>query len=88
MNDGEREPAPRGVTGKAAAHYSALLEAFGAPKKSAIECVRYLESQGLTRGQARNAVYRYRHQHGLAQPRPGHPADRVDGDTGSQPPSE
>ena len=88
MNDGERNDAPRGATGKAAAHYSALLEAFGAPKKSASECVRYLESQGLTRGQARNAVYRYRQQHGLAHPRPGHRADPVDGATGSQRPGE
>lgn len=88
MKDGEREDAPRGVTGKAAAHYSALLDAFGAPKKSARECVAYLESQGLTRGQARNAVYRYRQQRGLAQPRPGRRADRADGANGSQPPSK
>lgn len=87
MNDGDREDVHRGVTGKAIEHYSALLDAFGASNKRASECVRYLESQGLTTGQARNAVYRYRHQRGLGQPRSGR-ADRSGGAPGSEPPGE
>lgn len=87
MKDRDREDVPRGVTGKAIEHYSALLDAFGASNKRASECVRHLESQGLTRGQARNAVYRYRHQRGLGQPRPGR-EDRSGGATGSESPGE
>jgi hypothetical protein len=40
--------------------YAELLDAFGAMKRPANECVAFLESLGFTRGQARNAVYRYR----------------------------
>jgi hypothetical protein len=47
-------------------HYTRLLDAFGAADRTAQECVRHLEGQGMTSGQARNAVYRYRRQRGLA----------------------
>lgn len=52
-----------------AARYVELLDAFGAPGRPARECVRHLEEKGFSRGQARNAVYRYRQQHGLGTKR-------------------
>jgi hypothetical protein len=65
---GEPDAAPR-AAGAAKARYAALLDAFGATDRRPSECVRHLEAQGLTHGQARNAVYRYRQERGLSQPR-------------------
>lgn len=45
--------------------YDRLLEKFGARKKSARECVRFLESHGFSYGQAKTAVYQYRYRNGL-----------------------
>lgn len=48
------------------ADYRRLLEDFGASSKTASECVRFLEEKGHSRGQARNAVYRFRRLRGLS----------------------
>lgn len=40
--------------------YQRLLEAFGGASKPNAECLTFLLSQGYTRGQARNALYRFR----------------------------
>jgi hypothetical protein len=40
--------------------YEELLSDFGAANRSGAECIQHLQSLGYTRGQARNAVYRYR----------------------------
>lgn len=45
--------------------YERLLKAFGAKSKPPRLCVRYLESQGFSYGQAKTAVYQYRIRHGL-----------------------
>ena len=54
-----------GPTDVSQATYVRLLEDFGANGKPARECVRFLESMGYSKGQARNAVYRYRLARGL-----------------------
>jgi Holliday junction resolvasome RuvABC DNA-binding subunit len=48
-------------------NYDQVLESFGANSHSAAECVQYLLSLGYTRGQARNAVYRYRAKQQVAR---------------------
>lgn len=58
-----------GVQRGTAERYVELLDAFGAGERSARECVRFLEEKGFSRGQARNAVYRYRQQRGLGTKR-------------------
>lgn len=42
------------------ARYDEILRAFGAGTRSGAECIQHLESLGFTRGQARNALYRFR----------------------------
>jgi len=50
--------------------YTDLLDAFGALTRPAAECVACLESRGLSKGQARNAVFRFRRANGLLVKRP------------------
>ena len=70
MRSGDRQQrgSPSGARVVTQRHTRAL-DAFGAQHRSARECVQYLEEQGLTRGQARNAVYRYRKEKGMLQSR-------------------
>jgi hypothetical protein len=44
--------------------YDRLLTEFRAATRASGDCVSYLESLGYSKGQARNAVYRYRQRHG------------------------
>jgi hypothetical protein len=60
----DREAAPKGVREQG---YERLLNEFGAKGRSNPECIQYLVSVGLTDGQARNAIYRYRVRHGPAE---------------------
>lgn len=69
--EGKRDSVPRRAGRDAAARYTVLLDSFGAATRRPIDCVHYLESQGLTHGQARNAVYRYRRQRMLGLSRAG-----------------
>jgi len=45
--------------------YNQLLDEFDGSLKSNIECIRFLENQGYSVGQAKNAVYVYRLKRGL-----------------------
>lgn len=47
------------------AGYEEILADFHAAERTRSECVSHLTSLGFSRGQARNAVYRYRQRHGL-----------------------
>jgi hypothetical protein len=47
--------------------YSDVLDSFGAREKSTAECIAYLVSCGFRKGQARNAVYRFRQLHGVTE---------------------
>jgi len=55
---------------RAIGRYAEILEAFGAREKPPAESVAHLVSLGYRRGQARNAVYRFR------QRRPEHAETR------------
>ncbi len=77
MGDHGREPIQRDEPGSARApqdghggqeaHYARLLDEYGASERSNGECVRFLEEFGFSRGQARNAVFRYRSRRGLVR---------------------
>ena len=45
--------------------YNQILDKFNGQSKSNMECIRYLESQGFSQGQAKNAVHKYRKKKGL-----------------------
>lgn len=45
--------------------YNQLLDEFGGTKRSNMECIHFLESQGFSQGQAKNAVHKYRLERGL-----------------------
>lgn len=47
------------------ANYERILQEFGALKRDARECVSHLMGLGFSKGQARNAVYRFRQRHPL-----------------------
>jgi hypothetical protein len=61
-NDDQAVPS-RGIKQDA---YDRLLDGFGATGRSTAQCVLHLVAAGLTKGQARNAIYRYRK--GRSQP--------------------
>lgn len=52
--------------------YITLLDKFRGLEKPARDCVKHLEELGFSRGQARNAVYRFRRLRGIG-------AAKVDG---------
>ena len=54
----ERSRSTRGS--RPGSDYRRLLTEFRAEERPPVESTRFLMSQGFTRGQARNAVYRYR----------------------------
>ncbi len=45
--------------------YNQLLDKFGGTGKTNMECILFLESQGFSQGQAKNAVHKYRLKRGL-----------------------
>lgn len=47
--------------------YDRILDEYDGMNKTNIECIRYLEEQGYSQGQAKNAVYRYRRRRGLVK---------------------
>jgi hypothetical protein len=49
----------------AQSEYERILNEFGAPRKTYIECVEHLKELGFTYGQAKTAVHKYRERRHL-----------------------